>query len=116
MKYTSVPSLGLKPNPATVANHYTTADGQSNASTRILCLIMQPLEYFKDPLVILGVDSDAVVADGKGPFVPVALRRDVDDWGCVAAVFESIADQVLHQLDQLRAVTHHNRQFATGDS
>ena len=40
MKYTSVSSFGLQPNPAAVASYYTTADGQSNAGARILFLIM----------------------------------------------------------------------------
>ena len=73
MKYTSVSSFGLQPNPAAVASYYTTADGQSDAGARILFLIMQSLEYFKNPLVILGVDANAVVPDGKGPFVPIVF-------------------------------------------
>jgi hypothetical protein len=73
MKYTSVSSFGLQPNPAAVASYYTTADGQSDAGARILSLIMQSLEYFKDPLEILGGDANTVVPDGKGPFGPIAF-------------------------------------------
>jgi hypothetical protein len=36
MKYTSVPGLGLQPNPAAVAIYDTTADGQSNTGAWIL--------------------------------------------------------------------------------
>ena len=78
MEYASVSSFGLQPKSAAVAIYYASADGQSNAGTRILFLIVQALEYFKDPFVILGVNADTIVTDGKGPFVSTEFGGDVD--------------------------------------
>ena len=92
MKYASASSLGFQPDLAPVASYHAAADGQSNAGAGIPCLVMQALEYFKDALVMLGLDTDPVVPDRKGPLVPIAFGGDVDMRRFVAVVFESISN------------------------
>ena len=69
MKCAAAWGRGLHPNRAAVAAYDTATDGQSDASTGIVPFIVQALEDFKDPLVMLWGNADTVVADRKSPFV-----------------------------------------------
>ena len=77
---------------------------------------MQTLKKPKDFLLVLGVDADAVVADSENPVSVLALGRDMHDGRPVrAAVFDGVADEVLEQLLQMRAVHPKRRQRIRGD-
>ena len=93
-----------------VTNH-AAANGQSDACSRILLLIVQTPENLKNSLVMLGGNANAIVPDGKNPFVSTRLGGDVDVGRFQAVEFEAVPNQVLHQLHQLRALTHHCGQF-----
>jgi hypothetical protein len=66
---------------------------------------MQPLEKPKDSLLVVGIDTNAVIADGKNPVSILALGSDVHHRrSSVASVFYGISDEVLEQLLQMRAM------------
>jgi hypothetical protein len=70
---------------------------------------MQPLENYEDPFKVLGVNSHAIVSHTKNPLIATVLRcRDVYVWDCGGAVFDSVPDEILKKLDQLRIV-HRDR-------
>ncbi len=54
------------------------ADRQPDARARILAAGVQALEHLKDPLGVLRVKADAVVAYGKSPVIAVPLGGDVN--------------------------------------
>ena len=57
----SFSELGFNPDPSAVAFHHALADSQSDAGAAIFLIVMEPLEYAKDFLLVLRVDADAVV-------------------------------------------------------
>ena len=61
------------------------------------------------------VDANPVVAHREYPFVPLALRIDMDARHPVAAVLERVADEILEDLGQLIGVGGDRRQAAPGD-
>jgi hypothetical protein len=71
---------------------------------------VQPLKDLKDATGMLRVNADAVILDREDPRASVLLSRDVDARGLIPAKLEGIADQVLEELKQLRALHHHSRQ------
>src|SRR3984885_11066123 len=99
-KIAPVSGLGLHPNGAAMAFHHPAAHGQPYARTRILLLIVQPFEDFEDAPEILRIDANPIVANGNGPIILLWARlgghMDMRRFGPV--IFESIANQVLHQL------------------
>jgi len=107
MKDTSVIGFGFHPNSAAVALNHAAANGQSDARSRILLLIMQPPENLKNSLVMLRGNANAIVPNGKVPLVSAKLCGDVDARRFLAMVFEAVLDQVQHQPHQLRALTDH---------
>jgi hypothetical protein len=81
------------------------ADRKTYAITSISTGSMQPLEDLKDPVRILRIEADSVVADGKEPIRRAALRRDFDfrrDIGLPK--LDGISEQVLHHLSHLHLV------------
>lgn len=64
---------------------------------------MQALEKPKNSLLVLGVDTYAVVTDCENPLLFLPFGRDMYDWGTVrAAVLDGVADKILKQLLQMR--------------
>ena len=67
---------------------------------------MQPLEQCKDPLLILGLDADAVVAYAERPRCGRLRCRDMHPRRFVRVVeLDGIGDQVLEYLAQLSRIT-----------
>ena len=89
-------------NPAT--------NGQADASAGIFLLCVQAAENLKDPLVVVRVDADAVVVHGDRPLFAVLLCRNVYAGWLFAVILQSVANQVLQQVRQLRRVTLDGRQ------
>ena len=94
------PGCDSHPNPSTVAIDDPLADGQPDARARILLAAVQALKDQEDAILVLCVDADAVVADGKVPQVAFTLGVDVDFWRRRAAKLQGVADQVLKNLGQ----------------
>ncbi len=77
VKRAAAPKLTLYPYTPTVSLYDLLADGQTDARARVLFSGVQTLEDHKYALGILGIDADAVIADGKDPFIPLLFRRDM---------------------------------------
>jgi hypothetical protein len=70
MKSASSSRFGIGPSHLLYCDRYPV---QCRCPDNLFCRVT--LEYFKDPHVVLGGDANTVVADGKGPFIPVAFPR-----------------------------------------
>src|ERR1017187_1995768 len=70
---------------------------QSDSSSGVFALAMQPLEQSEDPLVILGSNADTVVTNGKYDGISILLRRNMDQWR-LFGVLQRVGDQVLNPL------------------
>src|ERR1700686_5227771 len=93
----------LDPNPPATPLHILFADGQSDSRSGKLFSSMQPLEKDKNPVEMPTINSQAVVLDGKSPFVPAVLfSRDMHARDFCAVVLDGIPEEVLEYLDQLR--------------
>jgi hypothetical protein len=86
------------------------ADCQPDAGAGILAPCVQALENHEQLRAVFGRDADAIVGDRKPPPPGFVRRFDAHARRIVLAELECIADQVLEQLYQLRAVRHHPRQ------
>src|SRR5690606_15003341 len=62
MKRRSVAGRGLHPDAAAVALDDLSTDGQADAGARVFGAGVQALEDLEDPVLVLGVDADPVVA------------------------------------------------------
>lgn len=89
--------------------------GQTDARTAVLAACMQSLEHFEDALSVLRIDTDSIVADAEFPLRPFPCREDAYARRFAAAVLERIADQVLQQQNDLRAIAVNRRQRAGFD-
>ena len=87
--------MRLHPDAPAVTLHDLLADGQADACAGILFSGVQALEDDKDALGILGIDADAVVADGKDPFTSLLFSRDMNPGRLLTAELDGVADQVL---------------------
>jgi len=67
---------------------------------------MKPLKNLEDSLQMLIFDADAVILDGKQPVPLLQLGIDTHPGTCFASIFETIADQILKDADQLRDISH----------
>jgi hypothetical protein len=69
----------FKPDPAVMPNNNPAAKGQADAIARIGLLSVQPTEKVKDPVVVFGINPDAVVAD-ENRHSPFSLFAEM--WIC----------------------------------
>ena len=81
--------------------HNLLADGQSDARARIPLPPMQTLKHPEDSLDVVGLNADTVVSHAKGPFQVVRRGGYVDSRRHLFAEFDSVADQVLDELNEL---------------
>jgi hypothetical protein len=97
--------FGLHPYAAPVALHNLFANRQTNPRARIFLAPMQTLEDHEDPVKILRVDADSVIANAQLPSSLLAPGRDMNS-GCFVRPpeLDSIAEQILEELRQLRSV------------
>src|ERR1039458_10476459 len=108
VKRGAAPGLRFHPDATPTALHDLLADGQPDARAGVLFVGVQPLEDREDTLGILGLDSDAVIADGKNPFISLLLGRNVNP-GRLDVELDGVPDQVLKQLHQQQFVMHYPR-------
>jgi len=86
-------------------------DGEPDAGAGELIHTVQPLEYSEQLVVILHVETHAVVADRIHGVVGVFSPCDLDPRrGGAAAVFHRVADEVYPDLFQERRVAQARRQ------
>src|SRR5919106_1124266 len=87
IKRAAFPSLGLHPDPPTMALDDFLGDRQTDAGAGILVSAMQALEDQEDPLGKLRLDADAVVPHPQEPILPPACRANRDLYRFVPAEF-----------------------------
>src|ERR1051326_7475909 len=85
----------VEPDPAAVILDDLPYHGQAYTRARIGRLVVQPLEDHEDPLGVLGLDPDPVVAEGEQPEIAVPAGRDGDPGRLGGAELQRVADQVL---------------------
>src|SRR5581483_9293084 len=114
----------IHPYASVMALHDLAADGETNAVTRVLAAVMQPLEHAENAVDVLGLDADAVVTYRENISALMGLRTHVNLGGALAAKLYGVADQVLEQLRELRRVDgaerhgiarHHRARLLDGD-
>ena len=110
IKSSTMAKLRIHPDTSAMPFHDFFAKRQADARSRILGGGMQTLENDEDPVGILGIDSNAVIANRKQPFVLPLYRRNVNARGPVTVELDRVADKVLKQLGKLSAVGHNHRQ------
>src|SRR5215831_4722729 len=103
---------GVEPDPATVIFDDLLYHGQAYARTGIGGLVVQALEDHEDPVGVLGLDPDPIVAEGEQPVVAVAAGRHRDAGRLIRAELQRVVDQVLERGGEQRGLTEHRRQFA----
>jgi hypothetical protein len=99
VKGASAARFGFHPNLPTEAADHSAANGKANTRPGIFLLIVQPLEYFKDALLVSRGDANAIVPDGNGPFHSIARCGDVDTRRFFAVIFKAVPEEVLEQLN-----------------
>ena len=85
------------------------ADRQTNARAGIDCFGVQPLKDDEDTFGILGLDSDAVVLEGKDPLIAAYYRGNMDPRWLLSAVFDAVTDQILKDRNKLGGVCRESR-------
>src|SRR3954451_11246905 len=108
MECAALAGLGLDPDAAAVALDHLLADGEANARSRVLALVMQALEHHEDALEVRRFDANAIVGHDYLPFIFFLGTRDVDAGHRCRAKLEGVADQVLEELGYLRVVALHD--------
>src|SRR5689334_22157799 len=68
----------LQPDPAAVELHDLAAQRQPDSGAPVLIAQVQPLEDHEDPLGVLRLDADPVVADPEQPLVAGTFAPDLD--------------------------------------
>src|SRR5207245_11000974 len=85
-------------------------NGQADAGTRVGGPLVQALEYHEDPFGVLGLDPDAVVAEGEQPERLVPGAGDHDTRRLAAAELQRVAEQVLEDRGEQRQLGQYQRQ------
>ena len=97
--------FGLDPDPALIPIYDPLADGQPNTGPGILIVGVQSFEKAEDCFPELGGDTDARVPDREDPLAILVHRADMHFRAPVRiAVLEGVANEVLEQLLQMRAM------------
>lgn len=90
------------------------ADCQPDAGAGILFASVESLENNENALGVLWGDADPIVLYGEGPTVAISVGRDMNAGSFVPSELDRISNEVLEQLTQLRAVSHHRREGIVG--
>ncbi len=86
------------------------AHREPNARAFVLIARVQALKNDENTIVILGVDTDAVVVHRKLPESPLSIDVDVNP-GCIGATkLQGVADQIGEQLFDVPRVCQYARQ------
>jgi len=68
------------------------AKRKTNARPRILFFTVQALKNDKNPLRVLRVDADTVIAKRETPFLTIALGRYMNGRPLIATKLDGVAD------------------------
>jgi len=102
--------LRLDPDSAAEPFEHLLANSQADSGALVLLSAVQTLEKDENPLKVLRIDSDAVVAHRKCPFVAAAIGDgDVYVRSRGTAIFNRVPDEILKYLRQLPVVARNGR-------
>ena len=68
-KGSSFSRFGFDPDSSAIAFHDPLANSQSDAGTAVFLIVMESLENAKDFLLVLGIDTDAIICHAEAPGV-----------------------------------------------
>src|SRR5215471_11905505 len=88
---------GVEPDPATVIFDDLLYHGQAYSRAGISDLVVQALEDHEDPVGVLRLDPDPIVAEGEQPVVAVAAGRHRHPGRLIRAELQRVVDQVLER-------------------
>jgi hypothetical protein len=77
------------------------ANREANTRTGILFSSMKTLENNENPLIVLWINSNAVILDGEEPIISSIFSRNMNPRWLLPAEFDGIVNQVLKELDKL---------------
>src|SRR5215208_280047 len=100
------------PDPAAMALDDALADRKAHARPRVLVLAVEPLEHVEDPLSLVRIDADAVVAHRDDALAVDTLGADRDNRRLLAMELDRVADQVSEKSLELGRAPLHDRQLA----
>src|SRR5215472_4137451 len=103
---------GVEPDPAAVILDDLLYHGEAYSGSGIGRLVVQALEDHEDPVGVLRLDPDPIVAEREQPVRSVAARRHRDPGRLIRAEPQRVVDQVLEHGGEQRCLTEHHRQFA----
>lgn len=101
----------LDPDVPVVPFHDTFTQCQANARSGVRFLAVQPLEHPENPISIIGVGPDALVANKDDPRIARSLGQDLHGWRVITAVLDYIVDEIQEHLSRLNGFTIYRRQF-----
>src|SRR5215467_7803174 len=96
--------LGIQPDLATVVLDDLLDHGQADARAGVGRPVVQPLEDNKDPVGVLGLDPDAVVAELQQPVPAVRAGRHRNPGRRLPAELQRVANQVLEHRGEQRGL------------
>src|ERR1039458_5921101 len=96
--------FGIDPDPSAKPLHNASADRQSNSTAGIL-LSMKPFEWNKDLVVVMSADADSVVLYRENPLIRASGGRYRNTRRSSASVFQSIANQILKDLNEMHRIS-----------
>src|SRR6266496_415664 len=107
--------LGLDPDPPAVTLDDLLADGEADAGAGVLGASVQPLEDDEDPVQILRVDADPVVAHLEAPLLAMGDGGDVDRRRLAGpAELDGVSNEVLEHLAEAAGVPREGGEGAAG--
>jgi hypothetical protein len=95
-----------------VALHDPLAQGQTDPGSRVAVTGVEALEELEDPLPILGLDTDPVVAYAELPAILNLSCLDLDPRSVLARELDAVANEVLEELNELPCITQNTWQAA----
>jgi hypothetical protein len=104
-----------KPDSSSMPRDHCLANRQADPRTGILVAV-EPLEQVKNPLAMLRIDPDAIIADRKDPVVFMRHSGEVDLGSACASELDRVIDQAGESVDDLVRVAAQFRQFVVSDT
>src|SRR5215470_16595135 len=105
-------ALGIQPYLASVILDDLLDHGQADAGAGVGRPVVQPLEDNKDPVGVLGLDPNAVVAEREEPVRALPAGRHRNPGRRIPAELQRVAEQVLEHRGEQRDLAQHDRQLA----
>ena len=104
VKCTSFAEFGFHPNRPTMPLDDSFGNRKPQSGSWVLRSRVQSLKDDKDPICVLLLKTNSVVAHGEVPMIHVRLSVDSDSRSLVSAEFDRVSDEVLKQSYELVTV------------